>query len=316
LRGQVTLPDFPKPDAEQIAAALFRLTAHTPGPSLGRFLAKSASLEQAREFLIHRSIYTLREAGPDSRAIRRLTGRPKVALVEVQSDEYGAGRPERMHAEIFARTMRAVGSDATYGAYLDAVPAGVLASQNAMPMFGINRRLLGAIVGHLAAFEMTSSLPNRMYGDAFRRLGIRTGCHRVLRRTRRSRRRARADRSPRSRRSAGRGSPDLLPDIFFGAAACLFVDDRAAGGIRNAFRGGADIRTHPCQPSMTGHSPVRIAACSDGPLLIRGDVEIVGDDCYVATNPRRTVALCRCGASAIKPWCDGTHKLARSAAAG
>ncbi|HEX5729437.1 CDGSH iron-sulfur domain-containing protein [Microbacterium sp.] len=55
----------------------------------------------------------------------------------------------------------------------------------------------------------------------------------------------------------------------------------------------------------------RITACTDGPLLIRGAVEIIGDDGEVLRNPRRTVALCRCGSSAIKPWCDGTHKLIR-----
>jgi len=56
---------------------------------------------------------------------------------------------------------------------------------------------------------------------------------------------------------------------------------------------------------------VQITACTDGPLLVRGAVEIVGEDGEVIHNPRRTVALCRCGASAIKPWCDGTHKLTR-----
>lgn len=55
----------------------------------------------------------------------------------------------------------------------------------------------------------------------------------------------------------------------------------------------------------------RVTACPDGPLIVRGDVEILGDDGEPLHNPRRTVALCRCGASAIKPWCDGTHKLTR-----
>ena len=54
-----------------------------------------------------------------------------------------------------------------------------------------------------------------------------------------------------------------------------------------------------------------VTACANGPLLVRGDVEILGDDGEPLRNPRRTVALCRCGASAIKPWCDGTHKLTR-----
>lgn len=52
-------------------------------------------------------------------------------------------------------------------------------------------------------------------------------------------------------------------------------------------------------------------ACPNGPLLVRGNVEILGEDGESLHNPRRTVALCRCGASAIKPWCDGTHKLTR-----
>ena len=56
---------------------------------------------------------------------------------------------------------------------------------------------------------------------------------------------------------------------------------------------------------------VSVTACPNGPLLVRGPVEILGDDGAPFTNPRRTVALCRCGASAIKPWCDGTHKLTR-----
>lgn len=46
-------------------------------------------------------------------------------------------------------------------AYLDLVPAVTLTSVNTMSFFGLHRRLRGAIVGHLAAFEMTSSLPNK-----------------------------------------------------------------------------------------------------------------------------------------------------------
>ena len=244
LRRSVVVPDLPGPDAEAIAAALFRLTAPTPGPSLARFIAKHATLEQAREFLIQRSIYTLREADPHSWAIPRLSGRAKVALVEIQSDEYGAGRPERMHAEIFARTMRGVGLDSTYGAYVDLVPAPVLASLNAMSMFGLNRRLLGAIVGHLAAFEMTSSLPNRMYGDGFRRLGFgedvtdyfdehieADAVHEQI---------AARDLAG----ALGEDRPEYIPDIFFGAAACLALDDRAADSIRSAFEDGrTSLRT-------------------------------------------------------------------------
>jgi hypothetical protein len=43
---------------------------------------------------------------------------------------------------------------------------------NLMSLLGLHRRWRGAIIGHLALFEMTSSLPNRRYGNALRRLGL------------------------------------------------------------------------------------------------------------------------------------------------
>lgn len=52
-----------------------------------------------------------------------------------------------------------------------------------------------------------------------------------------------------------------------------------------------------------------IVACTDGPLLVRGEVTILGSDGEPIPQHRRTVALCRCGVSTIKPYCDGTHKL-------
>jgi len=55
-------------------------------------------------------------------------------------------------------------------------------------------------------------------------------------------------------------------------------------------------------------SPASITPYPDGPLIVRGDFEIVGADGAVIPNGRRTVALCRCGVSSIKPFCDGTHK--------
>jgi CDGSH-type Zn-finger protein len=46
----------------------------------------------------------------------------------------------------------------------------------------------------------------------------------------------------------------------------------------------------------------------DGPLLIRGDFVLQAPDGAIIEPGRRTVALCRCGKSALKPFCDGTHK--------
>jgi CDGSH-type Zn-finger protein len=52
-----------------------------------------------------------------------------------------------------------------------------------------------------------------------------------------------------------------------------------------------------------------IVACPDGPLIVRGQFEIVTPDGEAVPRRRKTVALCRCGVSTIKPFCDGSHKI-------
>jgi CDGSH-type Zn-finger protein len=52
----------------------------------------------------------------------------------------------------------------------------------------------------------------------------------------------------------------------------------------------------------------------DGPLIVRGDFRLVDQDGAEIDPGRRTVALCRCGKSGIKPFCDGTHKRSGFAA--
>jgi hypothetical protein len=157
---------------EEMDLALRGIAEADDGPSLSVFAERHATLEQMLEFMVHRSAYQLKEADPHSFALPRLSGRPKAALVEIQADEYGGGRLERIHAELFARAMRAVGLDPEYGAYLDRIPAPTLATVNLMSRWGLHRRWRGAIVGHLALFEMTSSIPNRRYAAALRRLGF------------------------------------------------------------------------------------------------------------------------------------------------
>ncbi|BAL87493.1 hypothetical protein AMIS_22730 [Actinoplanes missouriensis 431] len=54
-----------------------------------------------------------------------------------------------------------------------------------------------------------------------------------------------------------------------------------------------------------------IVPYEDGPLIVRGDFELRTPDGQPIDPGRGTVALCRCGRSAIKPFCDGTHKAVR-----
>lgn len=169
LRGLV-----PADDARSISVGeeLQRLVREDDGPPLSRYVETSATLEQVREQVVHRSAYQLKEADPHSWAIPRLTGSAKAALVEIQADEYGGGRSERMHSALFASTMRGLGLDERYGAYIDRLPGVTLATVNLVSWLGLHRRLRGALTGHLAVFEMTSSVPNRRYGNGLRRLGF------------------------------------------------------------------------------------------------------------------------------------------------
>lgn len=53
---------------------------------------------------------------------------------------------------------------------------------------------------------------------------------------------------------------------------------------------------------------VSINTYPDGPLLVRGDYVVTDGKGNEIPARRRTVALCCCGGSSIKPWCDGSHK--------
>src|SRR5690606_323584 len=117
------------------------------------------------------------------------------------------------------------------------------ASFNLMTMFGMNRRLRGASVGHLAAFEMTSSIPCRWIAEGIRRVGLgeevaayydehveADAVHEQI-----------AGRDLAG--SLAEDEPQLLGDILFGAAACLAIDGWGADHILDAWeRGESSLR--------------------------------------------------------------------------
>ena len=165
-------PDEPVPgDRREVAAALRAEVDGHAGPPLSTYLLRDATLEQYREFAAQRSVYHLREADPHTWAIPRLRGRAKAALVEIQVDEYGGGRPGRMHAEMFAATLRALGLDDSYGAHWPVATAETFTQLNLMSLLGLHRRHRGALLGQLAVLEMDSTRPNRRYANGLRRLG-------------------------------------------------------------------------------------------------------------------------------------------------
>ena len=153
-------------------AELELLAASDGGPSLSRHMAEDGTLAELREFAVHRSAYQLKEADPHTWAIPRLWGDAKAGLVDIQMGEYGHGEPGGVHATLFASTMRALGLDDRYGAYVDRLPGITLSTGNLASLLGLHRRWRGALVGHLAMFEMCSVGPMGRYRDALQRLGF------------------------------------------------------------------------------------------------------------------------------------------------
>ncbi len=209
-----------------------------PGGDLARFMQREATLEQYREYLKIKSVYHLKESDPQSFVLARLRGLPKVRLAELQYDEYGAGRPDRLHQSLFARTLVEAGLDDTYGVYLHHAPATTLAVNNAMSLFGLHRRFRGAAMGHLAAFESTSSIPCRRVAQGIRRIGLSEraadyfeehveadAVHEQL---------ALRDICGRM----GEEEPQLVDDILFGAFVCCHLEARDGDRLVGAWREG------------------------------------------------------------------------------
>ncbi|WP_049574752.1 iron-containing redox enzyme family protein [Nonomuraea sp. SBT364] len=225
-------------DPQHVRRALTALAVGAEGPPLSQFLQRTADLGQFREFAVHRSIYHLKEADPHTWAIPRLHGRAKAALVEIQADEYGGGRRERMHSELFRTTLRGLGLDDSYGAHLGRVPGITLAISNAMSLFGLHRRLRGALAGHLAALEMTSSLPNRRYATGLRRLGGEAAATRFYEEH------VQAD-AVHEQIAANdlcgglaAAHPSLTGDILYGAACALTLERLWAGHVMDCWERG------------------------------------------------------------------------------
>jgi hypothetical protein len=237
---------------EEMDLALRAVEAADEAPSLSRHLEREGTRAELLEFVVHRSAYQLKEADPHSWALPRLGGPPKAAMVEIQADEYGGGRAERMHAALFAKTMRGLGLDDAYGAYLDLIPGVTLATVNLMSLLGLHRRWRGAIVGHLALFEMTSSVPNRRYAAALRRVGAddetcdffdehvtADAVHEAI---------AAVDLAG----GLARQEPALTPDILWGARALVELEGRWATRLLTAWEEGRSSLLAPLEALSVG----------------------------------------------------------------
>lgn len=226
-------PSAIEPDA--VESKLKEIARQGQGPSLSSYLRREANLEEFREFVVHRSIYHLREADPHTWVIPRLYGQPKAALIEIQADEYGGGRADRMHSSLFAGMMESLQLTTDHGAYLDRVPGTTLATVNLMSVFALQRRRRGAAMGHLALLEMDSSIPNQRYADGLRRLGFGPDVTRFYDEHVEADSVHEAIAAHDLAGALAKQQPELASDVVFGAEALAFVEDYFAQSLLGAW---------------------------------------------------------------------------------
>ncbi|MDX2937871.1 iron-containing redox enzyme family protein [Streptomyces ipomoeae] len=213
--------------------------------SVSHYLRREGTLEQLREYAALRSLYHLKEADPHAWVIPRLRGRAKAAMVAVEFDEFGGGRADEIHAELFADLMADLGLDTAYGHYLDAAPAEALATVNLMSLFGLHRELRGALVGHFAAVEVTSPPASRRLAEALRRVGAGPAAVRFY--TEHVEADAVHEQVVRHDVVGGllESEPRLAADVVFGIRTTTHLEDRLAARLLGAWRDGRTaLRTH------------------------------------------------------------------------
>ncbi|MEU2133980.1 iron-containing redox enzyme family protein [Streptomyces sp. NPDC018352] len=198
------------------------------GGGVPEFLREHGTLRHLREYAMQRSLYHLKEADPHAWVLPRLSGRAKAGMAAVEYDEFGGGRADRVHARLFANLMADLGLETEYGHYLDDGCAEMLALVNSMSLFGLHRRLRGALVGHFAAVEITSSPASRRLALAMKRAGAGPAAEFFYT----EHVEADAVHEQVVRREVIRGllddEPDLEKDIVFGITATSHLERRLA----------------------------------------------------------------------------------------
>ena len=76
--------------------------------------------------------------------------------------------------------------------------------------------------------------------------------------------------------------------------------------VAAGFRSTGEPEPAESQALADRAGPLTVTPRPNGPLLIEGNLEICAGTGKTVNRTRKT-ALCRCGQSANKPYCDGTH---------
>ncbi|MEW2078716.1 MULTISPECIES: iron-containing redox enzyme family protein [unclassified Streptomyces] len=221
------------------------------GTGVSHFLRDKGELWHMREYAAQRSLYHLKEADPHAWVLPRLWGRAKAAMAAVEFDEYGGGRADRVHARLFADLMTDLGLDTTYGRYLDAACAELLVTVNLMSLFGLHRSLRGALVGHFATVEITSSPGSRRLAEAMRRTGAGPAAEHFY--DEHVEADAVHEQVVRHEVVAGllEVEPHLAADIAFGVDATVFAEDRLGDRLLADWSAGRSSLRTPLSQEFT-----------------------------------------------------------------
>ncbi|NUS10571.1 MAG: iron-containing redox enzyme family protein [Streptomyces sp.] len=221
----------------EVFAGLLAEPADASG-SVAHHLQHHGDLDLFRQYAALRSLYHLKEADPHAWVLPRLSGQAKAAMAAIEYDEFGAGRADRVHARLFADLMADLGLDPAYGRYLDRAPAEMLAVVDLMSLLGLHRDLRGALVGHFAWVEVTSSPASRRLAAGLRRAGAGGAAQRFYD----EHVEADAVHEQVVRHEVVDGllaaEPGLASDVAFGADATAFLEDRLSARLLAAWHDG------------------------------------------------------------------------------
>ena len=219
----------------EVIAALDELIADCTSSTLTTYLSESGTIDQFREFCVHRSAHQQRTPEPGARTITARAEEDLAARVMIQFDEGGSSDAGRIRANFLAATMIALGLDASYGSYVEILPGVTLATANLAALFSLHPHWRAALVGQLAVAELTSRESMERYSRALYRFGLGPVGRRfteidVVNNVRRPL-------FARNEIVAGLlgASPQLGADLLFGASAVMMLEQRFGDHLLDAW---------------------------------------------------------------------------------
>ncbi len=214
------------------------LVREFPGRSLATYLAQEGTLDQFREFCVHRSAHQLRRSDPTDFANSDFLREDTPNTLEGSLTDDSAWGPFPMRSTLFAGTMVALGLDPSLGSYVEILPGVTLATVNFTSMLTLHRRWRAARAGNLVFGGPDSEESFAQLSDALALLGVGPQGRRYFD--------ARLDGNARhgtQRREQWvvrlvRDEPRLARDVLFGVRATMLLEDRLSHHLLKAWARG------------------------------------------------------------------------------